>query len=292
MSSGLTSNSQVITSNSQVVHDLNITCDPPKRRYVRKVKDSIWERFHKYGVKFDARVEWDALFKYEEVALRNKVFYKRVDFPEALVKVFKRSILVILRSSKEIVGLPVRDAEAQAKALVNGVLDRLPASIVVSNREVVSLHNSFVNHPTAKHDVNVDVDGESRLISDNSKGYPEFEAVSPVHAVSDSVILENFNRDLIVNNPEPLSVQGQKIDVILTVQKEYSSAITKHLDVEERKLQNEIRTADLLEKQNQALDRQNTIHDRSMKAFEFLNREIKVLKGAKFQKSLSDFEIR
>ena len=67
----------------------------------------------------------------------------------------------------------------------------MPGSIVVSNRDVVSTHNAFVNHPVAKRDVNVVIDGEKRFISDNSKGYSEFEAVSPRFAVSDSELLEH-----------------------------------------------------------------------------------------------------
>jgi hypothetical protein len=181
--SGFTSNSQAITSNSQGVHDL-------KRKYVKKVKDSIFERFHSYGVKFEADINWEALFKYEQINLRNNVSYKRIDFDKGIVKVFKKSILVTLRTRSEIVGLSVREAELKSKMYVNEVLDLLPQAIRVKNRDVVSLHNAFVNHPNAKHEVNVNIDGERRFISDNSKGYSEFEAINPKFAVSDSEAIE------------------------------------------------------------------------------------------------------
>jgi hypothetical protein len=190
LSNNSTSNSQAITSNSQGV---------PKRRYVRKVKDSIFERFHNFGVKFEAEVDWSALFSEVEVRLNNSVSYKRLDFPEAIVKVFRRSILVSLRSSMELKGLPVREAESRSKALVRSVVSRLPRSIVVKGFDVVNVHNAFVNHPLAKFPLRVEVDGTTRLISDHSKGFGEFEAVSPVDAVSDSVLIEDDIKGLIKN---------------------------------------------------------------------------------------------
>lgn len=181
--SNSTSNSQAITSNLQEVHI-------PKRKYVRKVKDSIFERFHNYGIKFDAVVEWEHLFKYDNIKLRNNVSYYKIHFDKGFVKVFKKSIVVILRSKSEIIGLSVREAELISRRMVNDILDQLPQSIKVSNREVVSLHNAFVNHPFAVKEVNVKVDGETRFISDNSKGYSEFEAINPNHAVTDSEAIE------------------------------------------------------------------------------------------------------
>jgi hypothetical protein len=219
-----TSNSQAITSNSQRVLI-------PKRKYVRKVKDSIYERFHNFGVKFDAEILWEHLFKYDEVRLNNNVSYKRLDFDSAIVKVFRRSILVTLRSSAEILNMPVKQAEIESIKKVNEVLDMLPQAVKIKNRKIVNVHNAFVNHPTAKHNVNVSVDNEVRLISDNSKGFPEFEAVNPSYAISDSEILENFNRDLIVNNPEPLSVQSQKVGFIVDVLNDYATNMKKHIEV-------------------------------------------------------------
>ena len=203
VSKSFTSNSQVITSNSQGVHDLSIACGSPnkfqsKRRYVKKYRDSIVERFHNYGVRFDAVVDWSALFMFEEVCLRNNVKYKRIDLPIALVRVFRKSILVTLRSSSEVKGLDVRSAEVTAQKLISDALVLLPKSIIVSrNLDVTSTHNAFINHPIAKRDVNISIDGERRFISDNSKGYSEFEAISPVFAVSDSVKIEDDIRDLV-----------------------------------------------------------------------------------------------
>ena len=219
-----------------------------KRSYKKKIKNTIWERFHNYGVKFDAEVQWDHLFKYEQINLKNNVSYKRIDLPDALIRVFKKSILVTLRSSREIVGLKVREAEQRSFELVNKVLDQLPLAIKIKDRSVVNTHNAFVNHPTANHDVNVHVNGEARLISDFSKGHPEFEAVNPDHAVSDSEILEKFNEDLIVNNPDPLSIQGQKINTIVNILDRYATQMELHLSVEQK-------TSDNLDRIGEALDK-------------------------------------
>ena len=54
-----------------------------------------------------------------------------------------------------------------------------------------------MNHPTAKHNITVEVNGEKRLICDNSHGVSEFEAIHPQYAVSDSEALEQDNAQLI-----------------------------------------------------------------------------------------------
>lgn len=205
------------------------------RTYVRKVRDSIWERFHNYGVKFQAVITWDSIPGTPKV-LKNNVQFKIIEFDHGIVKVFKRSILITLRSSAEIKGLPVRVAEFRSKELVNKILDDLPGSIYIQDRSVVNVHNAFVNHPTAQYDVRVVVDGETRAISDHSKGYNEFEFVHPGHAVSDSEILEKFNRDLIVNDPDPLSVHQSKIDHVVNILDRYAVQMELHLKVEEKTL--------------------------------------------------------
>lgn len=207
-----------------------------KRSYSRKVIDSVYERFHNYGVKFTAKVFWDAIF-IDPIRLNNNVFYKRLDFPVAIVKVFKRSILVTLRASMEIKGMKVRDAEQRSIELVNNVLDQLPQSVVVNDRSVVNVHNAFANHPTATHDVTVKVDGEVRAISDFSKGLPEFEFVHPDHAISDSEILERFNADLISKPSLLPSVLTDKISLAYDVLSKYAHQMDLHLKVEERTLQ-------------------------------------------------------
>lgn len=233
VSSEFTSNSQAITSNSQGVHILKGQGFHAKRRYQKRVKNSIFERFHNYGVKFDAIVDWDALFV-DPTRLNNNVSYKRLDFELGIVKVFRRSILVTLRSSQEIIGLDVKSAEKVAQLKINTLLELLPKAIKVSVKNVVSTHNAFVNHPTAKYNVRVDVDGECRLLSDNSKGNPEFEAVNTVFAVSDSQVLESFNRDLIVNKPELPSVQAQKLSHIVNILDKYATQMDLHLEVEQK----------------------------------------------------------
>lgn len=185
-----TSKSQVTTSKSQGVS---------KRFHKQKVSKTIFERFHNYGIKFEADVLWDALFSEAEVRLNNNVCYKRLDFPEAIVKVFKKSILVSLRSSMELKGLPVREAEAKSRSLVFGVVSQLPKAVVVKSLDVVNTHNAFVNHPVAKHELRVVVNNQARLISDHSKGYLELEAVNPEMAVSDSVLIEDDLKGLIAN---------------------------------------------------------------------------------------------
>ena len=180
-----TSNSQAITSNSQGV---------VKRKYVRKINDSIIERFHNFGVKFDAVIFSEALFNYPIYNLNNNVSYRRIDFPEAIVKIFKKSILITLRSSAEIKGLSVHEAESISINKINNVLDNLPSAIKVTNRETVNVHNAFINHPFAKKNVSISINNEKRFISDNSHGVSEFEAVNPRFAVSDS---EHIESDMI-----------------------------------------------------------------------------------------------
>jgi hypothetical protein len=181
---GFTSNSQVNTSNSQGVHI-------SKRKYSKRAKSNIWERFHSYGVKFDAEVVWDYLFKFEEIRLNKYVSYKRIDLDTAIVKVFRKSILVTLRASKEIIDRSVKESEALAISMVDDVISRLPTSIKVSNRKVTNTHNAFVNHPFAKKEVQVSINNEKRFIFDNSKGNPEFEAIHPDFAITDSVAIED-----------------------------------------------------------------------------------------------------
>jgi hypothetical protein len=225
-----------------------------KRSYVKKDHRSIFERFHNYGVKFDAQILWDAIFV-DPTFLNNNVQYKRLDFPEAIVKVFKRSILVTLRSSQEIKGLKVRDAEQRSFELVDLVVKKLPKSIIVQDRDLVNVHNAFVNHPTARHKVFVKVDGDARLISDNSKGYPEFEAVNPQFAVSDSEILEKFNEDLIVNNPVPLSNVVSKLNDLINDHNTVTNILGRYAHQMELHLTVEQKTSDNLDRIGQALDK-------------------------------------
>lgn len=196
MSFDFTSNSQAITSNSQGVHILNTSKNlHKKRRYVRKVKDSIFERYHNHGVKFDAVVQWDHLFKYDEVRLNNNVSYKRIDLPLAIVKVFKKSILVTLRSCEDIKGLDVESASIIAQNKIVESISKLPQAIEVKDFDVVSRHNAFVNDPLAKSfsSINVCIAGEQRIISDKSKGRDELEFVSKEWCVNDS---REYEKDL------------------------------------------------------------------------------------------------
>jgi len=216
-STGFTSNSQVITSNSQAGLDLSITCKP-KRSYKKTVKDSVYERFHNYGVKFTAVVQWDALFKFEEKNLRNNVSYKRVDLPNAIVRVFKKSILITLRSSKDIHGKLVREAESIAIQMVIDAVHQLPSAIKVDEREVASIHNAFVNHPTAKlfkqvygREMNIkDENGDTHLITDNSHGH-ELEYTNKESAVPLSEHRAQYEAHLIFKKPDFPTVQDRKI---------------------------------------------------------------------------------
>jgi hypothetical protein len=174
----LTNNSRTNTNNS-------------RRVYVRK---NIVERFHAYRVKFDADVNWEALFKYEELSLNHGVKFKRIDFPEAIVRVFKKSILITIRSSKEVRGLSVKGAKVISDRMVKDTLLLLPKAIKVKDSKLSSVHNAFINHPYAKKDVKVSVNDEIRFISDNSHGSPEFEAINTNHAISDSEAIE---RDMV-----------------------------------------------------------------------------------------------
>jgi hypothetical protein len=174
-----TNNSRTITNNSRRVY----------------VKRQITERFHSYRKKFIAEVNWDALFKYDEFTLKNNVKFKRINFEDAIVRVFRKSILVTIRSSKEVKGLNVKEAQIRSDDIIKNVLSLLPSAIKVKNiGNVSSVHNAFINHPFASKNVKVKVNDEVRFISDNSKGKPEFEAVNTEFAISDS---EHIERDMV-----------------------------------------------------------------------------------------------
>jgi hypothetical protein len=215
--SSFTTNSQVNTTNYQKENDLSIS-SKPTRKYKRKKELSVWERFHNYGVRLSADVMWDALFKYEEIALRNNVAYKRVDLPNAIVKVFKKSILITLRSSKEIVGLLVQDAEKKAIDMMLDTIKSLPSAIKVKESDVTSIHNAFVNHPTARlfkevfgREMNIrDERGESHEITDNSHHNHELEYIHKDTAVPMSKYRETYEADLIFNRPQMPSVLSEK----------------------------------------------------------------------------------
>lgn len=246
--SGFTSNSQAITSNSRGGHDLI------RRKYNRKKSMTLYERFHNYGVKFEAKVDWVAIFV-DPIKLRNNVEYKRLDFPDAIIKVFKRSILVTLRASRDIEGFDVKVAESKAIALLIGVLDRLPKSVIVSDDERVSVHNAFVNHPTAKlfkkvygREMNVkDESGSSVLITDNSNGH-ELEYVKNDSAIPLSEHREAYEADLIFNKPDFPSVQDKKISYVVDVLKGFADQFVKHSEVQQKQADNQDRMAIMLDR--------------------------------------------
>lgn len=184
---------QLISNDKQIIRGINSVSKVPSeikpRKYVKKVQ-SIYERFHNYGVKFEAIVVWDDVISDVFIINANSK-YKRLDFDEAIVKVFKKSILITLRKNQEITNMPVKVAEALCLSKINKIVSMLPDSIKVSVPDVVNTHNAFVNHPFAKSDIKVSINDELRFISDNSKGSPEFEAINPKFAVSDSEHIEN-----------------------------------------------------------------------------------------------------
>jgi hypothetical protein len=201
-----------------------------------KTSNSIYERLHNYGISLKAQIDWDSLNGNRFIAINKYGGYYRLDFDDAIVKVFKKSILIVLRSSKEISNLLIDDALKLANDMVKNVLSLLPKSVIVFDGEIASLHNAFVNHPAAKLDLNIVVDGEKRIISDRSHGNFEFEAVSPVHGRSDSKVLEDEYIDLISNpHYKPSTVKGI-IDTVLGVQVRYAEQIEKHLLVQDKTL--------------------------------------------------------
>lgn len=212
-----TSNSRPITSKSRGV--------TPKKSIACK---SIYERFHNYGVKFDAVVLWDYIFE-APINLRNGVQFKRLNFDVAIVKVFRRSILVTLRANQEVRRLDVKEAEKVSILKVNSVLDRLPKSIQLSpKRDIVNVHNAFVNHPFAEREVRVSVGGDLRFISDNSKGFPEFEAINPAFAIPDSEFIE---RDIVSLIDKGLSRDflAQSINVLIRDRGYYAENLKSHV---------------------------------------------------------------
>jgi hypothetical protein len=232
---------QAITSNSQTPVIL-------KRRYVRKVKDSVWERFHNYGVKFNSVVEWDHIFV-EPTRLNNNVSYKRLDFSDAFVKVFRKSILVTLRASKEVRGELVKDAFSLSWGLVLDVLKLLPKAVIVSDNEVVNVHNAFVNHPTARlfkkvfgREMSVkDSDGKVHIITDSSHGNPETEHVNPLTAIPQSEYRESYEADLFFNKPKFPSEISHDVDNIKDTLNEVNKNLVEQnrvtlLEIENKKL--------------------------------------------------------
>ncbi len=211
--SDFTNNSLTITNNSRRVY----------------VKRSIRERFHSFRVRFEAEVFWDALFKFPETRLKNNVLYKRIDLPMAIVRVFRRSILITLRSSSEVKGLDVRSAKLVSERLVNDALLLLPSAIKVKDVGCVSsVHNAFINHPFAEKNVRVNVNNEVRLISDNSHGSSEFEAVNTVHAVSDSECIE---KDMISLIDKGLSRDfiAESLNILINDRKFYAENLRSHV---------------------------------------------------------------
>lgn len=160
-----------------------------KSRLINGKERRVIERFHSYRVRLEAKVDW-VLVNGTLFNLRNNVQFKRLDFDLAFVQVFKKSILIVLRSKAEIKGLPVREAKFKADLIIKNIIQKLPKSIQVHDPKVSSLHNAFINHPNALRNVKVDIDREHRFISDNSKGKPEFEAIHPSFAISDSEAIE------------------------------------------------------------------------------------------------------
>ena len=177
------------------LHEQLLTNHEQSRRvYVRR---KIVERFHSYRIKFNADVLWDHLFSYEEKSLNNNVKFKLINFPEAIVRVFKRSILVTIRSSMEVKGLNVVEAKKRSDELIRDVVSKLPKAITIKDSKLSSVHNAFINHPFAKKNITVKVNDEVRFISDNSKGNPEFETVNTNYAISDSQAIEDDTVSLI-----------------------------------------------------------------------------------------------
>ena len=211
----------VKSKSSKKVHEQSRTITNKSRRV-------IVERFHSYRVKFNAIVDWVSLFPYQEFSLNNSVVYKRIDFSKAIVKVFKKSILITLRSSCDIKGLPVKEAKLKADSIVQEILTLLPKGIVVLDGNVSSVHNAFMNHPTAKHNITVEVNGEKRLICDNSHGVSEFEAIHPRFAISDSEALEQDNAQLI-DKGLSRDVLAQSIKALIDDREYYAENLKSHV---------------------------------------------------------------
>ena len=235
-------NSKKVTS--KIIHEQSRRTNEQSRRVAR---NNIVERFHAYRKVFKADVDWVALF-IEPTDLNNGVQFKRIDYDRAIIKVFKKSILVSLRSNAEIKGLPIKEAKKRSDLIMGDIIQLLPKAIRIKDNKIVGGHNAFVHHPTASYDVNVLVDGEKRLISDNSKGNLEFEAINPNYFVSDSEVLEQFNKDLIVNKPELPSIQQNKLNHVINILDRYASQMELHLEVEHR-------TNDVMVKMSDTLDK-------------------------------------
>lgn len=209
------------TKVSKKVHEQSRTITNKPRRV-------IVERFHSYRVKFVAVVDWDSLFQFPEFSLNNNVKFKRIDLSKAIVKVFRKSILITLRASCDVKGLPVKEAKLLSDSIVAEVLTLLPKGIRVSDSVVSSVHNAFMNHPTARHNITVSVNGEKRLICDNSHGVSEFEAIHPKFALSDSEALECDNEALI-DRGLSRDVLANSIKVLIDNHSYYAENLKSHV---------------------------------------------------------------
>jgi hypothetical protein len=171
---------------------------------------------------------WEHLFSYEEFTLNNNVKFKRIDYPEAIVRVFRKSILITIRSSKEVKGLNVKEAQKVSNDLILTVLSKLPKAIKVKESKLSSVHNAFINHPYAKQNIQVKVNDEVRFISDNSKGNPEFEAINTTHAISDSEAIEEDIKGLI-DKGLSRDVLAQSIKVLIDDREYYAENLRSHV---------------------------------------------------------------
>ena len=203
-----------------------LTIANKSRRVYNRTK--IIERFHAYRIKFNAVVLWDHLFSYEEFSLNNNVKFKRIDFPEAIVRVFKKSILVTIRSSMEVKGLNVVEAKKRSDMIVADVVSKLPKAITIKDSKISSVHNAFINDPMAKQNVSVKVNNEVRWISDNSKGNPEFEAVHTEFAIPDS---EKYEKDMVALIDKGLSREAlaESIRGLIDVQEYHAENMRSHI---------------------------------------------------------------
>ena len=265
-------------SPQEILSQINLLCDQglsqrqialsvgKSQQYVSKVlkrskSEKVHERFHNFRISFKAVVPFDDL----DLPVKSLHYtkYKLFDSKEFYCMIFPRSIMIAFHKAYNIYDKKCQVANDLAISKVNLYLDQIPKGIRILDDviKVVSRHNAFMNDLIAKSvgksgdDLKVVIDDEVRVVVDHSKGVHELEFVNKDHLLPDSTIYENFLGDLIMHNPDPLSVQNKKINQVVDVLHEFAEQFKVHSAVQQGQLDNMNKMSVQLDRFTNALDK-------------------------------------
>jgi len=247
--------------------------------------------------------------EYEELNLKN-VDGVQFTYDNFFIKAMVHNIVVFVdesygKNTLDVVENQIKDSDRMRNRLEKRFKGlRLGIGRVITNE--YAHEKEIVARLKNKYTVIRHKDGYVRVQIDKSKGI-ELEFMHPGMADTDS---EKWERQIIEVLDSPYSYnqlnvmieqeefrndeQDHKMDYIVNVMNNYAKAINMHLDVEERKLENEKRTAHVLEKLERTLSKQSREEQRietSKNNLESLKQKIKkkgdVLKHKELVKSLT-----